>query len=59
MAKLSLEYRLKCPRSYATEDTPDLLCSFDGKCDGGVYECCMWDMDDETLMEVMKDEQDE
>ena len=59
MAKLSLEYRLKCPRSYATEETPDLLCSAGNgemKCDGSVYDCCMWDIDYGTVLEVMSDE---
>ena len=56
MPKLSLNYRLNCPRSYATDDTPDLLCSVgDGKCDGSVYDCCMWDMDYGTVLEVMSD----
>lgn len=40
---LSLETRFNCPRSYATEETPDLMCEVGNmKCDGILYECCLW-----------------
>lgn len=40
---LSMKTRLECPRSYATEDSPDLLCEVgDVKCDGTLYDCCLW-----------------
>lgn len=38
---LSMKTRLECPHSYATDDCPDLLCDFDGKCDGKLYDCCL------------------
>lgn len=38
---LSMLTLLQCPHSYATDDCPDLLCDFDGKCDGYLYECCL------------------
>ena len=49
---LSMKRRLDCPRSYATEDTPDLLCSMSGKCDGKLYDCCLWDMPAGVQMEI-------
>ena len=49
---LSMKRRLDCPRSYATEDTPDLLCCMGGKCDGELYDCCLWDMPADVQMEI-------
>lgn len=42
---LSLKTRLECTHSFATEDSPDLHCDYDGKCDGKLYECCLYDRD--------------
>ena len=50
---LSMAMRLKCEHSYATEDNPDLLCDFDGKCDGKLYECCMFDKSMTEQMEII------
>lgn len=41
--ELSLKERLDCVYSFATEDSAELLCEFDGKCDGTLYDCCLWD----------------
>lgn len=40
---LTMQTRLDCPHSFATDDCPDLLCDYDGKCDGELYECCLFD----------------
>lgn len=42
--KLSLQERINCPASFCTDDNPGLLCSYDGACDGDLYECCFWEM---------------
>lgn len=44
--EIPFEDRLKCPHSYGSEDSPDLLCDYDfcGKCTGTLWEHCMWDM---------------
>ena len=44
MAKLSLEWRLKCPHSYADEEHKDLMCAIGDKvCDGTYYMDCQPD----------------
>lgn len=53
---IPLELRLNCPRSYATDDNPDLLCEMDGKCDGTLYECCLWDKSIEDQMVLIQAE---
>ena len=50
---LSMKFRLDCPRSYATDDCPDLLCEMGGVCDGELYECCLWDLSLTRQMEVI------
>lgn len=54
MDKLSLQDRLDCPHSYAKEETPELQCdySFCEKCDGTIWEHCLWDMSEEKRMEI-------
>ncbi len=54
MEKLSLQDRLDCPHSYAKEDTPELQCdySFCEKCDGTIWEHCLWDMSEEKKEEI-------
>lgn len=42
---LSLKTRLECEHSFATEDSPDLQCDICGKCDGTLYDCCLWNLD--------------
>lgn len=40
---LSIDTRLNCKRSYATEETPHIMCEVDNRvCDGKLYECCLW-----------------
>lgn len=56
---VSLDLRLACPRSYATEDNPDLLCEIVGKCDGTLYECCLWDKSIEEQMILIQEQQAE
>lgn len=50
---LSMKTRLECLHSFATEDIPDLLCDYDGKCDGKLYECCMYDKSFSEQMELI------
>lgn len=50
---LSMQQRLDCQRSYADEQSPHLLCSMGGVCDGSVYDCCLWDMSQSEIMELM------
>jgi len=54
MDKLSLQDRLDCSHSYASEETPELQCdySFCEKCDGTVWEHCLWDMKEEKKEEI-------
>ena len=42
---LSMQTRLECPHSYATEENPDLQCEICGLCDGTLYDCCLWNLD--------------
>ena len=50
---LSMQTRLKCEHSYAAEDSPDLFCDFDGKCDGKLYECCLFGKSMAECMEII------
>lgn len=58
---LSMKTRLECPRSYATEDSPDLLCEYgDVICNGILYDCCLWDRTyDEQMYLVWEATKDE
>ena len=56
---LSMKTRLECSRSYATDDSPDLLCEVDGKCDGKLHECCLWDKSFGEQMEIISEERSE
>ena len=56
---LSMKTRLECSRSYATDDSPDLLCEVGGKCDGKLYECCLWDKSFGDQMEIISEERSE
>lgn len=51
---LSMKKRIECPRSYATEDSPDLQCEMGCKCDGTLYECCLWDKCYDEQMEMIQ-----
>ena len=51
---MTLQDRLDCQYSI-TDDTPDLKCEFGMKCDGTVYDCCLWDKDEKFIMENMKE----
>lgn len=44
--RLTLQERLDCPMSYATEETPHLMCGYMGACDGELYETCCWENED-------------
>lgn len=50
---LSMLTRLKCEHSYATEDSPHLLCDFDGACDGTLYDYCLFNKDMTEQMEMI------
>ena len=55
---LSLQKRLDCPHSYATDDSPDLLCEYGGKCTGEVFDCCLAEMSMSEQMEVLNEHDD-
>lgn len=57
---LSLQTRLNCARSYATEETPDLLCDIgDCKCDGTLYQECLWDRSITEQMALIAEDENE
>ena len=57
---LSMKTRLDCPRSYATEDSPDLLCEYgDVKCNGTLYDCCLWDRTYDEQMKLVWENRNE
>lgn len=41
--RLSMQERLNCSRSYADDDTKDLMCEMGCNCNGTLYECCLWE----------------
>lgn len=59
MSKLSFQDRLNCPHSFGTEETPDLQCdySFCDRCDGTIWEHCLWDMSESMKMKVLAEEE--
>lgn len=42
MKKLSMNTRLECKHSYVVEESAILFCEYGGKCDGKLYECCLF-----------------
>lgn len=58
--RLTMQERFDCPRSYATDDNKNLLCSIgDEICDGQVYECCLWDASEDLVYRIMTAEERE
>lgn len=40
---MTFDERLNCSKSYATEDSPHLICQIDGHiCDGTIQDKCLW-----------------
>ena len=55
--KLTLKERLECPASFADDDSPHLLCSYDGCCDGNLYECCCIENEELAFRAMREDEE--
>lgn len=43
---LSLQERIGCGASFATDNSPHLQCEYGGNCDGNLYDCCCWENED-------------
>lgn len=53
---MTLQQRLDCPHSYATEDNKNLLCDIgDNICDGTLYRDCLMDRSFDEQMEIVKE----
>lgn len=53
---LSMKTRLECSHSYATDETTQLLCGYDGVCDGELYECCLCDKSFADKMRLIEED---
>lgn len=51
---LSFQDRLDCKRSYADESSEDLLCEMGCRCDGTLYDCCLWDKSYFECMDILE-----
>lgn len=53
---MTLQDRLDCPYSYATENDKNLLCDIDNTvCDGTLYQDCLMDRSFDEQMKLAKE----
>jgi hypothetical protein len=57
---VTFQQRLDCPHSYAVEESKNLMCDIgEKKCDGKLYNCCLWDIPFSEQLVIVKAELDE
>lgn len=55
---MTLQQRIDCPHSYATEDNKNLMCDIgETECDGKLYDCCLWDIPFSEQLEIVSEYQ--
>ena len=50
---MTLQQRIDCQHSYATEDSKNLMCECGDVCDGKIYDCCLYDKSFSEQMELI------
>lgn len=57
---MTLQQRLDCPHSYATEDSKNLMCDIgETVCDGTLYQDCLVDRSFDEQMRLVKESETE
>ena len=56
---MTLQQRIDCQHSYATEDSKNLMCEYGDVCDGTLYQDCLMDRSFGEQMELIKEDENE
>lgn len=55
---MTLQQRIDCKHSYATEDNKNLMCDIgETECDGKIYDCCLCDRPFSEQLEIVSEYQ--